>query len=139
MRIFTFVSALALLGIGAASYYGWEGRGWDGPALSSAVPAFVGAAMLLGTLLALALRRTGLWIAFLAALAGAGLGAGRLLPDYMKEAFDPSDSFTRLLLAMVAVCLIHVLVSAASFVFRPRPTKRSGRRKQGAEAVEATG
>lgn len=139
MRIFTFVCSLSLLGVGAASYYGWESRGWEEPVLSSAVPAFVGAAMLLGVLVALLFRKTGLQLAFLAALVGAGLGVGRLLPDYLKEAFDPADPFTRLLLAMVGVCLLHVLAAVAWFVFRPRPARRAkGRREEEAPVAEAS-
>ncbi len=134
MRIFTLLCALALLGIGAASYYGWEGRGWEGPVLTSAIPAFVGAAMLLGTVVALLLRKTGLQIAFLAALMGAGLGVGRLLPSHLKDTFDPQEPFTRLLLAMVGLCLLYVLVSVLKFVFRKRPV-RSARKPIELETV----
>jgi ABC-type uncharacterized transport system permease subunit len=124
MRLFTFVCSLCLLGVGAASYYGWEARGESGPVLTSAIPAFVGAAMLLGVVIALLLRKTGLQIAFLASLLGAGLGLGRMLPDYLKETFDPQDRFTTLMLAMAGVCLLHVLVSVFRFVFRKRPVRK---------------
>ena len=124
MRLYAFLSSLALLGIGAASYYGWEARGWNGPVLTSAVSAFVGAGMLLGVVVALLLRKTGLQIAFLAALVGLGLGVGRLLPAYLKDSFDPGESFARLVLAMAGVCLAYALVSVVGFVFRRRPVKR---------------
>lgn len=134
MRIFTLVCSLALLGVGAASYYGWEARGETGPVLTSAIPAFVGAAMLLGVIIALLLRKTGLQIAFLAALLGAGLGVGRMLPDYLKETFDPQDRFTTLMLAMAGVCLLYVLVSVFRFVFRKRPVKKEKKARKKADA-----
>jgi ABC-type uncharacterized transport system permease subunit len=139
MRIFTLVCSLALLGVGASSYYGWEARGESGPVLTAAIPAFVGAAMLLAAIVALLLRKTGLQFAFLAALLGAGLAAGRMLPDYLKEAFDPRDRFTSLMLAMAGVCLLYVLVAAAKFVFRKRPVRREKRRRpEGDEEKPAT-
>jgi len=124
MRLFTFLCALALLGIGASSYYGWEARGEEVPNITSAIPAFVGAAMLFSTIIALLLRKTGLQLAFLAALMGAGLGVGRLMPTYLKETFEPKEDFTTLLLAMVGVCLIYVIVLVVKFVFRRRPVRR---------------
>ncbi len=130
MRIFTFVCALLLLGVGAVSYYGWEDRGEPAQTLTSAIPAFVGAAMFLGVLIALLLRKTGLQIAFLASLMGAGLGIGRMLPAYLKETFDHRDPFTMLMLAMTAICAMHVVVSVLRFVFRKRPVRGEGRQKR---------
>ncbi len=130
MRIFTLVCSICLLGVGASSYYGWEALGESGPVLTSAIPAFVGAAMLLGVIIALLLRKTGLQIAFLAALLGAGLGVGRILPGYLKETFDPQDRFTMLMLAMAGVCLLHVLVSVVRFVFRKRPVRKERKSKR---------
>jgi ABC-type uncharacterized transport system permease subunit len=86
--------------------------------------------MLLGVIIALLLRKTGLQIAFLAALLGAGLGAGRMLPGYLKETFDPQDRFTMLMLAMAGVCLLHVLVSVVRFVFRKRPVRKERKSKE---------
>jgi ABC-type uncharacterized transport system permease subunit len=130
MRIFTFVCALLLLGVGAVSYYGWEDRGASAQTLTSAIPAFVGAAMFLGVLIALLLRKTGLQIAFLASLMGAGLGIGRLLPAYLKETFDHREPFTMLMLAMAGICAVHVLVSVVRFVFRKRPVRGEGKKKR---------
>ena len=130
MRIFTLVCSLGLLGVGASSYYGWEARGEAGPVLTSAIPAFVGAAMLLGVIIALPLRKTGLQLAFVAALMGLGLGVGRMLPDYLKETFDPRDRFTTLMLVMAGVCLLHVLVSVVRFVFRKRPVRKERKSKE---------
>lgn len=130
MRIFTFICALLLLGVGAVSYYGWEERGAPAQTLTSAIPAFVGAAMFLGVLIALLLRKTGLQIAFLASLMGAGLGIGRLLPAYLKETFDHRDPFTMLMLAMAGICAVYVIVSMLRFVFRKRPVRRERRKKE---------
>lgn len=130
MRIFTLVCSLALLGVGASSYYGWEARGESGPVLTAAIPAFAGAAMLLGATVALLLRKTGLQLAFLAALTGLGLGAGRMVPDYLKETFDPRDRFTTLMLAMAGVCLVYVLLSVVRFVFRKRPVRKERKSKR---------
>ncbi len=138
MRIFTFLCALALLGIGSVSYYGWEGRGWEGPIPTSAVPAGVGAVMLLGAVVSLLLRKTGLQIAFLASLMGAGLGVGRLLPSYLKEAFDPQEPFTVLLLGMAGVCSVYALVSMAKFLFRRRPVKGGKKRKDPVPATDVS-
>ena len=130
MRIFTFICALLLLGVGAVSYYGWEERGAPARTLTSAIPTFVGAAMFLGVLIALLLRKTGLQIAFLASLMGAGLGIGRMLPAYLKETFDHRDPFTILMLAMAGICALHVIVSVLRFVFRKRPVRGEGRKRQ---------
>lgn len=143
MRIFTLVCALMLVGVGAVSYYGWEDRGAVGPTLSSAVPAFVGGAILFGVLIALLLRKTGLQIAFLASATGLGLGVGRMLPDYLKETFDSREPFTLLMLAMAGICALHVIVSVLRFVFRKRPVRGEEKKKRKvldspsvAEAVE---
>jgi hypothetical protein len=140
MRIFTLLCSLLLLGVGASSYQGWETRGEPGPVLTSAIPAVVGAAMLLGVVIALLLRKTGLQFAFVAALLGAGLGVGRMLPDYLKETLDPRDRFTTLMLAMAGVCLVYVLVSAVRFVFRKRPLakERKSKRPPGDPSLAAT-
>jgi len=139
MRIFTLICALALGGLGASSYYGWEGRGESGPELTAAIPAFVGAGMLLGVLIALLLRKTGLQIAFLAALLGAGLGVGRILPDYLKETFDPQEPFTVRMLGMAGVCLLYVLLSVVRFLFRKRPVrKRRAPRVKDAPVIDGT-
>jgi hypothetical protein len=135
MRIFTLVCALMLVGVGAVSYYGWEDRGGAGPTLSSAVPAFVGGAMLLGVLISLLLRKTGLQIAFLASVTGLGLGVGRMLPDYLKETFDSRETFTLLMLAMAGICALHVLVSVLRFVFRKRPVRGEGKKKRNGGGV----
>lgn len=127
MRPFAFLCSILLIAIGGAAYRGWEARGWEGPVPTSAMPAAIGALMLLGFLLSLGLRRTGLQIAFLSALAGAGLGVGRLLPAYLEKAFDPGGSYTQLLLAMAAVGTAYALVAAIAFLFRPRPTRRARR------------
>ncbi len=139
MRLYAFLSSLALLGIGAASYYGWEARGWSGPVLTSAVSAFVGAGMLLGVVVALLLRKPGLQIAFLAALVGLGLGVGRLLPAHLKETLDLDESFSRLVLAMAGVCLAYVLVSVVGFVFRRRPMRRAKSEARNPKPEEALG
>lgn len=138
MRIFTFVCALLLLGVGAVSYYGWEDRGASAQTLTWAIPAFVGGAMFLGVLIALLLRRTGLQIAFLASLMGAGLGIGRMMPAYLKETFDHREPFTMLMLAMTGVCLVHVIVLVLAFLFRKRPAKRE-HLSQNADLVEVNG
>jgi hypothetical protein len=114
-----------------------------GPTLSSAVPAFVGGAILFGVLIALLLRKTGLQIAFLASATGLGLGVGRMLPDYLKETFDSREPFTLLMLAMAGICALHVIVSVLRFVFRKRPVRGEEKKKRKvldspsvAEAVE---
>jgi hypothetical protein len=128
MRILALLSSLALIGIGAVSYYGWEARGWEEPTLTSGIPGFVGGGMLLGTILSLALRKSGLQLAYLAALAGAGLGVGRLLPPHLEETLDPRDPFTALLLAMVGVCAAHVVLASLMFLFRKRPNRKTTKR-----------
>lgn len=140
MRIFTLVCALLLVGVGAVSYYGWQDRGATGPTLSSAVPAFVGGAMLFGVLVALLLRKTGLQIAFLASVMGLGLGIGRMLPDYLKETFDSREPFTVLMLAMAGTCALQVIVSVSGFVLRRRPVREKGKTKRhGGEVAEKGG
>ncbi|HRQ88910.1 MAG TPA: hypothetical protein PLA50_08940 [Bacteroidia bacterium] len=121
MKWLVLIASLSLLGIGAAAYYGWEARGESGPRLTSVVPAAVGAATMAGFLLSLGLRRTGLQLAFLAALAGIGLGVGRMLPDYLKDTLDTRAPFNLLMFGMIGVCLIEVLAMAGAFLFRKPP------------------
>ncbi len=137
MRILALASSLALLAIGASAYYGWQARGLEGPVPSSAVPGLVGATMLVGLLVSLLLRRTGLQIAFLAALVGGGLGIGRLLPDHLKESLVLHDAYTRLILAMTGVCLAYVVLASLLFVFRRRPQRRSKKEKGQPQAAES--
>jgi Na+/proline symporter len=80
MRIFTLICSLLLIALGAAGYYGWGSEGEGPRTLVSAIPGGFGALMLFGVLVALLLRRTGLQIAVLAAIAGAFSGLGRLTP-----------------------------------------------------------
>lgn len=121
MKWLVLIASLALLGIGAAAYYGWEARGEPGPRLTSVVPAAVGAAMMAGFLLSLGLRKTGLQLAFLAALVGIGLGVGRMLPDYLKDTLDTRAPFNLLMFGMIGVCLVEVLAMAGAFLFRKPP------------------
>lgn len=142
MRTFTLICSLILLGIGGASYYGWERHGWDGPVLSSAVPAAVGGLMTLMGLIALIWKRLGLTLAFFVSVSGLGLALGRLFPAYQLEGtFRPEDSFTRLLLAMGILCFLHVLVSVLAFFFRARPLRKGrgrGRRKTAGDPAGVT-
>lgn len=124
MRIFTVFIAFVLVGIGAYTY---RGSGVDGgePSITAAIPAFVGAGMLVGLVVSLVLRKTGLQLAFIAALLGAGLGFGRLIPSYLDGTLLPGDPFPSRLLVMVGVCVLYVLVMSIRFLFRARPVKRS--------------
>jgi peptidoglycan/LPS O-acetylase OafA/YrhL len=131
MRVFTLVVSFLLLGLGAFAYHRWEDLGLEIRTITLAIPAFVGGGMLLGLLLSLLLRRTGLQVSFLAALLGAGLGVGRLIPDYLKETLDLRDRFTQMILAMAGVCLLYVLVSVVGFVFRKRPVRKEKKSEGG--------
>lgn len=126
MRVFTLLCSLLLIATGATGYYGW-GQVDDGSrSLISAIPAFFGAAMLLGTLVAFFFPRTGLQFAFIAALAGGFSGPGRLAPSYLKETFDWHSRPGILVAAMSVVCLGYVLVAGFRYLFvrkRPVPEK----------------
>ncbi len=124
MKIFSLICALLVLGCGAAEFYGWGGDGDAPQTLISAIPAFFGAAMLLGTLLAIFFRRTGLQIAFLSALMGGFAGLGRLAPPYVKETLEWEVYPNPLTAGMSVVCLVYVLVAAFCFLFvRSKPPK----------------
>lgn len=134
MRIFTLICSLLLIALGAAGYYGWGIEG-DGPqTLVSAIPGGFGALMLFGILVALLLRRTGLQIALLAAIAGAFSGLGRLTPDCLEEALDWKSNPTNLIAAMSSICLLYLVVSAVNGVL----PKRARREKPEPERADET-
>ncbi len=126
MRIFSLVCSLILLIIGIISWQGWDAMGWPPADWAAPLPVFVGGAMMTGTLLSFLLRRTGLQIAFLSALCGIGLAIGRMLPSWLKEAFNPSDLDNQFLISMAGLCTVYVLLSAIRFIFRPRPIQNAG-------------
>lgn len=117
MKVFTLICALLVIAAGAGEFYGWGGEGEGPRTLISAIPAFFGAAMLLGTLVAFFFRRTGLQIAFLVALSGGFAGLGRLAPSYLKETLDWKEHPANLIVAMSSICLAYVLVAAFVFLF----------------------
>lgn len=127
MRIFNTLLALALIAIGAMAYQASVEGGGD-PSITAPIPAYVGAGILFGVLVSLLLRKTGLALAFLAALLGAGLGIGRLLPAHLDASLDPADGYVKLLIAMICVCTLQVLVAVIRFLFRKRPEVRRKRR-----------
>ena len=123
MRIFTFFSSLLLIAIGGMGYYGW-GMGGEGPqTLVSAIPGGFGAMMLFGGIVAMLLRRTGLQIAFLAAIAGTFSGLGRLTPAYLSDSLDWKSQPTNLIVAMSSICLLYLLASAAAPILPKRSRK----------------
>jgi peptidoglycan/LPS O-acetylase OafA/YrhL len=126
MRIFTFFSSLLLIAIGGMGCYGW-GMGGEGPqTLVSAIPGGFGAMMLFGGIVAMLLRRTGLQISFLAAIAGAFSGLGRLTPAYLSDSLDWKSQPTNLIVAMSAICLLYLLASAVAPVLPKRSRKEPG-------------
>ncbi len=135
MRIFATIIGLALLVVGYLSFSGSSAEGGE-PSVTAAIPAYVGAGMLLGVLVSIGLRKTGLQLSFLAALLGAGLGLGRLMPSYLDETLDFNDRFTTLLVAMVGECVIYVLVAVLAFYFRRRPVIRSKEKPAPVPAAE---
>lgn len=110
MRIFTLICSLLLLSVGAAAYFGWGVSGEGTGTLISAIPAGFGALMLLGVALALLLRRSGMEVAWLAALAGGFSGLGRLAPPYLKGSLDGTAYPIPHVTAMVVVCLAYIIV-----------------------------
>lgn len=124
MRIFTVFVAFVLVGIGVFTYRGSADAGGE-PSITAAIPAFVGAGMLLGVLVSLGLRKTGLQLAYIAALLGVGLGLGRLIPSHLDGTLVPGDPFSSRLLVMAGVCLLYVLVLSIRFLFRPRPLQKA--------------
>ena len=125
MRVFALICSLLLIATGAAAYYGWghEGGGPETPV--SAIPAFFGAAMLSGVIIALILRRTGLQLAFIFALAGVFSGLGRLTPSYLKETLDWKVYPMNLIVAMAGICLCYVMVAGFCYLFvRKKPARK---------------
>ncbi len=126
MRIFTLICSLLLIALGAVGYYGWGVEGEGPRTLVSAIPGGFGLLMLIGVILALPLRRTGLQLAFLAAVAGGFSGLGRLTPSYLKETLDWQSHPMNLIVAMAAICLGYVLVAGFRCLFvrsKPVPAK----------------
>ena len=125
MRAFTLLCSLLLIATGAAAYYGWGQEGGGPGTPISAIPAFFGAAMLLATLIALLLRRTGLQLAFLFALGGGFSALGRLTPPYLKETLEWKAYPINLIVAMAGICLFYVMVSGFCYLFvRKKPARQ---------------
>lgn len=137
MRIFTLICSLLLIALGAAGYYGWGSEGEGPRTLVSAIPGGFGALMLFGVLVALLLRRTGLQIAVLAAIAGAFSGLGRLTPDYLAESLDWKNETTLLIAAMSAISLLYLVVSAVTAVLPKRPRREAPRIESADETPES--
>jgi hypothetical protein len=139
MRFFTLICSLLLIALGAAGHYGWGVEGEGPRTLVSAIPGGFGLLMLIGVILALLLRRTGLQLAFLAAVAGGFSGLGRLTPSYLKETLGWQSQSVILVAAMSAVCLVYVLVAGFRYLFvrkKPVPGKETA---EGAPPPEASG
>jgi len=137
MRIFTLICSLLLIALGATGYYGWTIEGEAPQTLVSAIPAGFGALLLFGVLVALLLRRTGLQIALLAAIAGAFSGLGRLTPDYLGESLDWKNHPTNLIVAMSVVCLLYLIVRAVTAVLPKRPRREAPRIESADETPES--
>lgn len=132
MRIFTLICSLLLLTLGAAAYYGWGVAGEGARTLVSAIPAGFGALMFLGGALALLLRRTGMQIAFLAALGGGFSALGRLAPPYLKGSLDTVYPIP-LIAAMAAICLLYIVVRMVAVVLPIRSKTKSSEEQKSDE------
>ncbi|MBP6784910.1 MAG: hypothetical protein KA152_14035 [Verrucomicrobiales bacterium] len=143
MRVFTLICSMLLIATGGAGYYGWGHEGGGPETLISAIPAFFGAAMLLAAFIALLLRRTGLQLAFILAIAGGFSGLGRLTPSYLKETLDWKSYPINLIVAMAGICLFYVIVAGFCYLFVRKKPVRSQVKEEGAlkvlESDEAEG
>ena len=113
MRNLCFLCSGALIIVGAVGYFGWEAIGASKQSITALIPAFVGAPMLLGGLVALKNNMAGMHIAVLFSALGALAGLGRLIPTAIKgELSGPAPVMIAL---MTAICLFFTVMAIRSF------------------------
>ena len=114
MKMFTFLTALILIGIGLAGYFAWEAVGAGSQSPTALIPAAIGALILLGGLIAAKNYRLGMMLAMIFGILGLLAGLGRLVPQIMKGGFSLGGS-NLLVLIMTVVCLLFSIAA-----LRPR-------------------
>ncbi len=113
MKTVTYVCATLLLLTGLVGYLAWEALGASAQSVTSLIPAFVGALMLVGALVANKNHAAGMHIAVLFSLLGALAGLGRL---FSSGSLDFSQASTRLISVMTIICVVYTVLAVRSFI-----------------------
>ena len=110
MRNLCFLCSVALIIVGAVGYFGWEAIGASKQSITALIPAFVGAPMLIGGLVALKNNMAGMHIAVLFSALGTPCGLVPLIRA--KGAFE----FASVLgILMTVICLFFTVMAVRSF------------------------
>ena len=110
MRNLCYICSAALIILGLVGYLGWEVIGASKQSITALIPAFVGAPMLIGGLVALKNNMAGMHIAVLFSALGIPCG---LVPLFMaKGALGPSSVMG---IIMTAICLFFTVMAIRSF------------------------
>lgn len=116
MKNLTFICSALLIITGLVGYFAWEAIGATQQAVTSLIPTFVGALMLIGGLIALKRNMLGMHIAVTFSLLGTLAGLGRLVPGLIKGTIDFADAAPKLILVMTVICLFYTIMAVRSFI-----------------------
>lgn len=116
MKNLTFLCSTLLILTGLIGYFAWETIGATSQSVTSLIPAFVGALMLIGGLIALKKNMLGMHIAVTFSLLGTLAGLGRLIPGLIKGTLSLSDAAPKLILIMTVICLFFTVMAVRSFI-----------------------
>jgi hypothetical protein len=116
MKNLTFICSVLLIVTGLVGYLAWEAIGASKQSFTALIPAFVGALMLVGGLIALKRNMLGMHIAVTFSLLGALAGLGRLVPGFIKGSVNLSEAASKLILVMTVICLLYTVMAVRSFI-----------------------
>ncbi|MDF2377401.1 MAG: hypothetical protein P1U81_14250 [Verrucomicrobiales bacterium] len=116
MKNLTYICSLLLVGLGAFGYFGYEILGAAKQSITALIPAFIGAPMLVGALIANKSVKVGIHIAVLFSFLGALAGLGRIIPGSIKGSLDWGKPSTLFILAMTLICLCYTVMAVRSFI-----------------------
>ncbi len=116
MKSLTFLCSALLILTGLVGFFAWEAIGATKQSVTSLIPSFVGAPMLIGGLIALKKNMLGMHIAVTFSLLGTLAGLGRLIPGMIKGTVDFADAAPKLILVMTVICLFFTVMAVRSFI-----------------------
>ena len=116
MKNLTFLCSILLIITGLVGYFAWEAIGASKQSITALIPAFVGALMLIGGLIALKNNMLGMHIAVTFSLLGTLAGLGRLIPGLVKGTVNFADAAPKLILMMTVICLFFTVMAVRSFI-----------------------
>lgn len=107
--LLTLMSAICLIILGLAGFFGWERLGAEGTQAEMLMPVFFGGALIICMAFSRQHYRHGLYGGVIIALLGV---ISAIVRVYQYEQFQSvAEPKTRLILAMGAICLIQLMIS----------------------------